>query len=573
MLGKITSINGPVIEGSPMDYFKIGDLVLLGPDERLGEVIGLNGDIGTVQAYEETDGLSLNQNIKNLGQALSVDLGPGLLGHVFDGVQKPLSSSPLNDREKKWFVEMFIKKGDYVNKGQKIAKVSEIDGLDHFIMASPKQEGLVVSCELSGSFTCQDTLVVLQESDASQHAISLVQRWPVRKSRPIAQRYPVSEPILTGQRILDVFFPLALGGTCALVGGFGVGKSFFVEEIAKWSDVDIVVYIACGIRGNEVNQIYEAFKKIESPHSKISLLERTVFIVNTSDMPVAAREASMYTGISIGEYYRDMGYKVAVIADSTSRFAEALRELSGRLEEMPAEEGFPAYLPSRLSKFYERGGNVKTLDGTKGNLSIIGTLSPPGGDLSEPVTEITRGLVQNFLVFDQSKALNRSFPAIDWSSSYSEYVSILKPWYNEYVSYDFMGLRQKTLSILNETIKLQEMVQLVGKDVLPDEKRLLLEIGEVIEKGFLQQDAADEDDSNVPIHKQHLMLELIHYLHDKGQEALGHNVPVSLVVDPAIYENVRKMKYKISNDDLQKVGLLMQEIDDYYEQITKKYME
>lgn len=573
MLGKITSINGPVIEGSPMDSFKIGDLVLIGPDERLGEVIALNGDTGTVQAYEETDGLSLNQNIKNLGQSLSVDLGPGLLGHVFDGVQNSLSDSPLNHKEKKWFVEMFIKTGDYVNKGQKIGKISEMDGLDHFIMASPNQEGLVVSCESSGTFTSQAILAVLKDAKDLEHSIGLIQKWPIRKSRPIAKRYPVSKPILTGQRILDVFFPLALGGTCALVGGFGVGKSFFVEEIAKWSDVDIVVYIACGIRGNEVNQIYEGFRKIQNPHSKYSLLERTVFIVNTSDMPVAAREASMYTGISIGEFYRDMGYKVAVIADSTSRFAEALRELSGRLEEMPAEEGFPAYLPSRLSKFYERGGNVKTLGGWNGHLSIIGTLSPPGGDLSEPVTEITRGLVQNFLVFDQSKALNRSFPAIDWSSSYSEYVSILKPWYNEYLSYDFMGLRQETLSILNETIKLQEMVQLVGKDVLPDEKRLLLEIGEVIEKGFLQQDAMDKDDANVPIHKQHLMLELIHYLHDKGQEALSHNVPVSLVVNSDIYENVRKMKYNISNDDLQKVGVLMQEIDAYYEEITKKYME
>jgi V/A-type H+-transporting ATPase subunit A len=573
MLGKITSINGPVIKGSPMDYFKIGDLVYLGPDQRLGEVIGLNGLIGTIQAYDETDGLSLNQIIKNINEPLSVHLGPGLLGHVFDGVQRPLSASPLSQKNKKWFVEMFIKEGDFVNKGQKIGKISDIDGVPHFILSGPNQEGKALSCVVSGSYTMDDTLAVLEDSKSDKYPISIIQKWPIRKARPIKERYQVSTPILTGQRILDVFFPLALGGTSALAGGFGVGKSFFVEEIAKWSDVDVVVYIACGIRGNEVNQIYDNFKKIHRPRSKMSLLERTVFIVNSSDMPVAAREASMYTGITIGEFYRDMGYKVAVIADSTSRFAEALRELSGRLEEMPAEEGFPAYLPSRLSKFYERGGNVKTLDDTNGQLSIIGTLSPPGGDLSEPVTEITRGLVQNFLVFDQSKALNRFFPAIDWSTSYSEYVSTLKPWYDEHVSFDFMGLRQKTLSILNETIKLQEMVQLVGKDVLPDEKRLLLEIGQVIEKGFLQQDAFYEDDSNVPIHKQHLMLEMIHYLHEKGQEALKENVPVSLVTSASIYEKVRRMKYNISNDDLQKIGILMQEIDAYYEEVTKKYME
>jgi V/A-type H+-transporting ATPase subunit A len=412
---------------------------------------------------------------------------------------------------------------------------------------------------------------VLENNAGERFEMKLYQEWPVREQRPILERKPLTIPLITGQRVLDIFFPIAKGGTAAIPGGFGTGKTMTQHQLAKWSDADIIVYIGCGERGNEMTDVLNEFPKLVDPMTGKSIMERTVLIANTSNMPVAAREASIYTGITIAEYYRDMGYHVAIMADSTSRWAEALRELSGRLEEMPAEEGYPAYLPSRLAGFYERAGLVETLCGQEASVTIIGAVSPAGGDFSEPVTENTKRFVNAFLALDKKLAYARHYPAINWLDSYSGYLKMLEDWYAHYVSSDILNLRAEMLKILHEENKLLDIVQLVGEDVLPDDQRLILEIAKVIKVGFLQQNAFHKEDTFVPIQKQNLMLEIINYLYERGKEAIKLGIPISIVKDTELYSKVTRIKYTIKNDDLQDFGFLMQSIDAYYDPLIKKY--
>lgn len=582
---KVIMINGPVVKGRGMANFKMREMVMVGRQKLIGEVIGLDGDVGTVQVYEETEGLMLYEEITSTGKPLSLKLGPGLLKNMFDGIERPLKRlQELSgdfiaegiglitiDEDKEWYVEMVVKKGDYVDEGYTIGVVPETSVIEHRIMMPPGKNGRVVHCVQDGRYKLNDVICVLETEDHEKIEVKLYQEWPVREPRPILERKALTIPLLTGQRVLDVFFPIAKGGTAAIPGGFGTGKTMTQHQLAKWSDADIIVYIGCGERGNEMTDVLNEFPKLKDPISGKSIMERTVLIANTSNMPVAAREASIYTGITIAEYYRDMGYHVAIMADSTSRWAEALRELSGRLEEMPAEEGFPAYLPSRLAGFYERAGLVETLCGQEASVTIIGAVSPAGGDFSEPVTENTKRYVNAFLALDKKLAYARHYPAINWLDSYSGYLKMLSDWYSNFVSENLMELRAEMIKVLHEEDKLIDIVQLVGEDVLPDDQRLILEIAKVIKVGFLQQNAFHKEDTYVPIQKQHLMLEIINYLYERGKEAIKLGIPISVVKNDELYSKVTRIKYTIKNDNLQDFGYLMQAIDAFYEPLIRKY--
>lgn len=584
-LGKVIMVNGPVVQGTNMSHFQMREMVTVGEQKLIGEVIGLDGDVGTVQVYEETEGLSLGQAIHPTGKPLSLKLGPGLLKNMFDGIERPLKRLQeisgdfiaegigliSIDEEKEWYVEMVAAKGDYIEEGYPIAIVPETSVIEHKIMMPPGKSGRIVKIEVDGRYKLNDVICICEDDKGDRFEINLYQEWPVREPRPILERKPLTIPLITGQRVLDIFFPIAKGGTAAIPGGFGTGKTMTQHQLAKWSDADIIIYIGCGERGNEMTDVLNEFPKLVDPISGKSIMERTVLIANTSNMPVAAREASIYTGVTIAEFYRDMGYHVAIMADSTSRWAEALRELSGRLEEMPAEEGYPAYLPSRLAGFYERAGLVETLCGQEASVTIIGAVSPAGGDFSEPVTENTKRFVNAFLALDKKLAYARHYPAINWLDSYSGYLKMLEDWYANFVSSDILNLRAEMLKVLHEENKLLDIVQLVGEDVLPDDQRLILEIAKVIKVGFLQQNAFHKEDTFVPIQKQNLMLEIINYLYQRGKEAIGLGIPISLVKEPELYAQVTRIKYTIKNDNLQDFGLLMKSIDDYYNPLIRKY--
>lgn len=582
---KVIMVNGPVVKGNHMSDFRMREMVMVGEQKLIGEVIALDGDEGTVQVYEETEGLSLNEAIVSTHKPLSLKLGPGLLKNMFDGIERPLNklfdisgefiAEGIGlisiDEEKLWDVNLLVKQDDFVDEGYPIASIQETELIEHFIMMPPGKKGYVKSVVENGQYQLEDIICVVEDEYNEPIEIKLYQEWPVREQRPVLERKRLSIPLLTGQRVLDVFFPIAKGGTAAIPGGFGTGKTMTQHQLAKWSDADIIVYIGCGERGNEMTDVLNEFPKLIDPMSGKSIMERTVLIANTSNMPVAAREASIYTGITIAEYYRDMGYHVAIMADSTSRWAEALRELSGRLEEMPAEEGYPAYLPSRLAGFYERAGLVETLNGKEASVTIIGAVSPAGGDFSEPVTENTKRFVNAFLALDKRLAYARHYPAINWLDSYSGYIKLLEDWYQDYVSDDLLTLRAEMLRILHEEDKLKDIVQLVGEDVLPDDQRLTLEIAKVIKVGFLQQNAFHKEDTYVPLQKQHLMLEIINYLYEKGVEAIKMGIPISVVKDDELYNRVTRIKYTIKNDDLQDFGFLMQDIDKFYNDLMSKY--
>ncbi|MBE3120789.1 MAG: V-type ATP synthase subunit A, partial [Thermoplasmata archaeon] len=474
--GNIIYINGPVVRADHMEGFMVREMVMVGEKKLIGEVISLENDLGTIQVYEETSGLRMGEKVYGTGTPLSLKLGPGIIGNIFDGIERPLSKIYDSgfkfipegiglislDEKKSWDVEILVKLGDILKSGEVFAKIQETTMIVHRVMVPPGIKGKVVSTVKSGSYTLQDTLVVLDEN-GKKYELKMYQEWPVRQPRPIVQRMPIEELLVTGQRVIDTFFPLAKGGTAAIPGGFGTGKTVTQHQLAKWSDADIIVYIGCGERGNEMTEVLEDFPKLKDPNTDNPLMDRTVLIANTSNMPVAAREASIYTGITIAEYFRDMGYNVAVMADSTSRWAEALREISGRLEEMPAEEGYPAYLASRLAAFYERAGYIKNLNGTEGSITIIGAVSPAGGDFSEPVTKSTKRIVGAFLALDRELAHARHFPSINWLSSYSSYIPILKDWFKENVAPDMMTLRSKMMRILQEENKLMDIVKLVGE--------------------------------------------------------------------------------------------------------------
>ena len=583
--GTVELINGPVVKGSHMSNFKVNEMVTVGKRQLIGEVVSLDGDIATIQVFEETEGLSAGEQITSTGAPLSLSLGPGMLSNMFDGIQRPLKKiQSLSkdfipegigllsiDEEKEWEVEVTAEVGDELEAGAFYAKVQETQSILHKIMVPPTLSGTVVSVKPSGKYKLNDTIVVIEDSLGNQHNLTLVQKWPVRRPRPSRRRIPIYKPLITGQRVIDSFFPIAKGGTVGLPGGFGTGKTVTQHQLAKWSDADIIVYIGCGERGNEMTNVLEEFPALIDPRTNRPLMERTILIANTSNMPVAAREASIYTGITMAEYFRDMGYDVAIMADSTSRWAEALREISGRLEEMPAEEGYPAYLPSRLAQFYERAGCVETLAGEEASVTIIGAVSPAGGDFSEPVTENTKRFVSAFLALDKKLAYARHYPSINYLTSYSGYVTLLEDWYRDNVAPDMLSLRAKMVRLLQEEEKLNEIVQLVGEDVLPNDQVLVLEIARTIKKGFLQQNALHKEDTYVSLEKQYKMLHVIDDLYENALKCVKMGIPLSTIRKEQVFEDVVKMKYDIPNDHIELLDDLRERSVKVYAELREKY--
>ena len=582
--GIIYGINGPVIYLKGNTGFEMSEMVYVGEERLVGEVIRLTKDTTTIQCFEETTGLKPGETVEATGDAVSVLLGPGILHNIFDGIERPLGEIALRsgkyisrgvsvdslDTAKKWKTHMVIREGEMVSGGTIIAEVPETATITHKSMVPPTLSGRIVSVVPDGEYTIKDTVAVLEQKDGTRVDLKLAQKWPIRIPRPTDKRFPASEPLITGQRILDTLFPLAKGGTAAIPGGFGTGKTMTQHQIAKWSDADIIIYIGCGERGNEMTQVLEEFGELTDPRTGQLLMERTALIANTSNMPVAAREASIYTGVTLAEYYRDMGYDVAIMADSTSRWAEALRELSGRLEEMPAEEGFPAYLASRLSAFYERAGHMQNLNGTQGSVSIIGAVSPQGGDFSEPVTQNTKRFVRCFWGLDKSLAYARHYPAIHWLTSYSEYMEDLAPWYKNNVSPRFLDDRNQLVTLLNTESSLLEIVKLIGADVLPDDQKLVLEIARVIRLGFLQQNAFHPDDTCVPMEKQFRMMETILHLYRKSRDLVTMGHPMSVLKEDKIFDRIVTIKYDVPNDKLEMFDEYDQAIDKFYDDVLAR---
>ena len=582
--GTIYGINGPIIHMRSEDGFMMNEMVYVGRENLVGEVIGLTSEGITVQVYEETTGIKPGEVVTGTGAPVSVTLAPGILNNIFDGIERPLSEiaktggAYINrgvnvdslDTTKKWPTHMTVKKGDRVFGGTIIAEVPETPAIMHKVMIPPEKEGYVLDVAADGEYTIQEPLLTLQLTDGTEETITMTQKWPIRIARPTAKRFPATQPLVTGQRIMDTLFPLAKGGTAAIPGGFGTGKTMNQHQIAKWSDANIIIYIGCGERGNEMTQVLEEFSELIDPKTGNPLMDRTTLIANTSNMPVAAREASLYSGLTLAEYYRDMGYHVAIMADSTSRWAEALRELSGRLEEMPAEEGFPAYLASKLSAFYERAGMMQNLNGTEGSVSIIGAVSPQGGDFSEPVTQNTKRFIRCFWGLDKSLAYARHFPAISWLTSYSEYLNDLAPWYTEHVDRKFVDYRNQIVSLLSQESSLMEIVKLIGGDVLPDDQKLILEIARVIRVGFLQQNAFHKDDTCVSMEKQFKMMEVILYLYKRSRSLISMGMPMSVLKQDSIFDKVIAIKYDVPNDRLELLDGYKEQIDAFYDNVVER---
>ena len=572
----VYSINGPVVTVRGARQFEMQEMVFVGNSRLIGEVINISDERTTIQVYEGTTGMRPGEPVTGTGGPLCATLGPGILSNIFDGIERPLkeiaktsgafipegSDMPALDVEKKWPVTLKVKEGDRLKGGDVFAACPETSIIEHRSMVPPGLDGTVVSVRPDGDYTVLEPLVVLRDARGADHELALAHKWPIRQTRPVAERLPIERPLITGQRIIDTLFPIAKGGTAAIPGGFGTGKTMTQHQLAKWSDADIIVYIGCGERGNEMTQVLKEFGELTDPKSGKPLTDRTVLIANTSNMPVAAREASIYTGITLAEYYRDMGYHVAVMADSTSRWAEALREISGRLEEMPAEEGFPAYLPSRISQFYERAGYMENLNGTEGSVTIIGAVSPQGADFSEPVTQNTKRFVRCFWALDKALAYARHYPAINWTSSYSEYLDDLAPWYAKNISRDFLPCRQRISTVLLEEAKLNEIVKLIGEDVLPDDQKLIMEVARLIRVGLLQQNAYHRDDTYVPLPKQLMMMQVILYFYDKASAVIAKGIPISEITDSGLIDSLVKIKYEIPNAHLELFDNYYKEIDD-----------
>ena len=582
--GVIYGINGPVVSLLGDSGFQMNEMVHVGQEKLVGEVIGLNSEKTTIQVYEETSGIKPGETVTGTGAPVSVTLAPGILSNIFDGIERPLSEIARGsgyyisrgisvnslDTDKKWDTHMVVKEGDRIMPGTIIAEVPETRAITHKVMAPPDAEGYVLTVVPDGRYTIEEPLLTLQLMDGTERTLTMTQKWPIRVARPSAKRFPAVKPLITGQRILDTMFPLAKGGTAAIPGGFGTGKTMTQHQVAKWSDADVIIYIGCGERGNEMTQVLEEFSELIDPKTGNPLMDRTTLIANTSNMPVAAREASLYSGLTLAEYYRDMGYHVAIMADSTSRWAEALRELSGRLEEMPAEEGFPAYLASRLSAFYERAGMMQNLNGTEGSVTIIGAVSPQGGDFSEPVTMNTKRFVRCFWGLDKSLAYARHFPAIHWLTSYSEYINDLSSWYMDTVDKRFVDDRNRLMALLVQESSLMEIVKLIGADVLPDDQKLVLEIAKVIRLGFLQQNAFHKDDTSVPLIKQFKMMEVILYLYKKSRSLVSMGMPVSVLKEENIFDKIISIKYDVPNDRLDMFDDYMKMIDDFYDRVVER---
>jgi V/A-type H+-transporting ATPase subunit A len=584
-VGRVTWVNGPVVRAQGSRTVGMLEVVEIGDEHLIGEVIGLERDTITIQVYEETSGLRPGAPVFGTGLPLSVELGPGLLQSIFDGIQRPLpvlemrsgafigrgiKTTPLY-RKDTWAFTPAAEAGSDVQEGAVLGSVPETSLIEHRIMVPPETAGRLTWVAPAGEYTIVDPIARIAPPMGEEIEITMLQRWSVRRPRPYARRLPPTEMLVTGQRVLDTFFPLAKGGTAAIPGGFGAGKSITQQQIAKWSDADIIVYIGCGERGNEMTGVLLEFPELSDPHTGRPLIERTILIANTSNMPVAAREASIYTGITLAEYYRDMGYHVALMADSTSRWAEALREISGRLEEMPAEEGFPAYLAARLAEFYERAGRVQTLNGAQGSVSIIGAVSPPGGDFSEPVTQHTTRFVRCFWALDKALASARHFPAIDWLDSYSEYADEVEGWWRERGFEQWHSLRERALELLQRESHLEQIVKLVGPDALPDDQRLILETARILREGFLQQNALDEVDSYAPISKQIRMLEIILHFYDRAARIIVKGCPIVVIRDQPIVNALLRMKTSISDEETARFDEIRRQLDEQMDEVERLY--
>jgi len=581
-MDKIYSVNGPVVKVADTKSFAMQEMVYVGKKRLIGEVIRVQSDFTTIQVYEGTTGLMPDEPVTSTGAPMSATLGPGIINNIFDGIERPLKKleevsgafiadgadvSSL-DTEKKYPVTMTVKTGDKLSAGDIYCTCPETPLITHKCMLSPLSNGgEVIWTAENGDYTINDVVAKIKAPNGAVEELTLCQKWPIRTSRPCKNRLPITKPLVTGQRIVDTILPVAKGGTAAIPGGFGTGKTMTQHQLAKWCDADIIIYIGCGERGNEMTNVLEEFGELNDPKTGNLLMDRTTLIANTSNMPVAAREASIYTGITLAEYYRDMGYHVAIMADSTSRWAEALRELSGRLEEMPAEEGFPAYLASRLSAFYERAGYVQNLNGSDGSVTIIGAVSPQGGDFSEPVTQNTKRFVRCFLALDKSLAYARHYPAINWLTSYSEYIPDLTAWYETNVGPTFVQCRNEILNLLTMENRLNEIVKLIGSDVLPDDQKLVLEIARVIRLGFLQQNAFHKEDTYVPMEKQLRMMEIILHLYDRCKALIDRNMPMALLRESDIFEKIISIKYDVANDKLEQLNLYDDKIEEFYQHL------
>ena len=556
-IGTIKKVAGPLVIASGMRDANMSDVVRVSKQRLIGEIIEMHGDEASVQVYEETSGLGPGEPVESTGAPMSVELGPGLITSIYDGIQRPLddimsvSGNNLQrgvevaslKRDKKWEFVPVAKAGDEVEAGDVLGTVQETAVVEQKIMVPYGVEGTVKEIR-AGEFTVEEVVAVVTTKDGDKE-LTMMQKWPVRKGRPYVKKLPLDAPLVTGQRVVDTFFPIAKGGVAAVPGPFGSGKTVIQHQLAKWAEADIVVYIGCGERGNEMTDVLNEFPELKDPKTGRSLMERTVLIANTSDMPFAAREASIYTGITIAEYFRDMGYSVALMADSTSRWAEALREMSGRLEEMPGEEGYPAYLGSRLAEFYERAGRVVSLgkDGREGALSVIGAVSPPGGDTSEPVSQATLRIVKVFWGLDSALAYKRHFPAINWLTSYSLYLDNMQDWFNGTVAEDWMGDRQKMMSLLTEEAALEEIVQMVGMDALSPSDRLKMEAARSIREDFLHQNSFHEVDTYTPLRKQYLMMKLVLAFYEKSMEALNEGASMKILLEMNVRERIGRYKY------------------------------
>jgi len=594
-VGQVIWVNGPVVRARGSQQIGMLEMVEVGDEHLVAEVIGLERDVITIQVYEETSGLRPGAPVYGTGMPLSVELGPGLLQSIFDGIQRPLpvlelrsgtfigrgiKTTPLY-RKQKWPFTPRVEAGAMVQEGAILGVVPETPLIEHRIMVPPDVSGRLTWVAPVGEYTIEEPIARLTSlppdlggnrgGAGGERVLTMFHRWPVRRPRPYRRRLTPSELLVTGQRVLDAFFPLAKGGAAAIPGGFGAGKTLTQHQIAKWSDADVVVFVGCGERGNEMTEVLQEFPHLVDPRSGHPLMERTILVANTSNMPVAAREASIYTGITLAEYYRDMGYHVALMADSTSRWAEALREISGRLEEMPAEEGYPAYLAARLAEFYERAGRVIALNDACGSVSVIGAVSPPGGDFSEPVTQHTSRFIRCFWALDKALASARHFPAINWLDSYSEYVDEVAGWWREQGHEDWYALREQALEILQRENRLEQVVKLVGPDALPDDQRLILETARLLREGFLQQNALDEVDSYATIEKQICMLQIILHFHERAARIIAKGCPIIVIHDLPIVNTLVRMKTTVPNEQVEQIGEIWKALDEQMSQVEKDY--
>lgn len=583
-IGVVSRVNGPVVHARGSMQVRMGELVGVGEDHLVGEVIGLNNDIMTIQVYEETSGLTPGSPVFGTGAPLSVELAPGLLGGIFDGIQRPLTvieakfgefinrgiQLPSLDREKKWHFVPSAAVGDSLEGGATLGSVQETILVNTKTMLPPDVKGRLAWLAPEGDYTIEETIARLDDA-GQQRKVSMLQRWPVRFPRPIKERLEKNTPLITGQRILDSFFPIVKGGTAAIPGGFGTGKTITQHQIAKWADADIVVYIGCGERGNEITEVLQEFPKLIDPRNGRPLIERTVIIANTSNMQVAARDASIYTGITMAEYFRDMGFAVAIMADSTSRWAEAMREISGRLGEMPAQEGYPAYLSSRLAEFYERAGRTRNLNDTEGSVTVIGAVSPPGGDFSEPVTQLTKQYTRVFWALDKSLAAARHFPSINWLTSYSEYIDSVSNWWRSHTNQDWRSIRARAMELLTEEDHLNQIVRLVGPDALPDEQRLVLETAHLLTTGFLQQNALDPVDTYAFPEKQIAMLKLILRFHERADAIVKRGAVITDVQKLPVIHDLLRMKADVPNDNLALLDKIGQDLEEQMDKLEARY--